>query len=279
MHRVGSGRNQNAPGVSMAGPAASQRDDRDARAQLTGAPGGVVVPAPSTRASPDDFSVERIISKGSFGVVYLAHLQSKPFAMKVVDLHDMNRQEREEAKDEARVLSSLRHKLIVSCLDAFIADAGPTGAAAAANRKLVSAAKHLYIIMEFCSGGTVYAASHKQPRLMPEKLVWRYFIQSLIGLDHIHRNKIIHRDIKSMNIFLAEDGSAPLAPRTTPPAAAAAPTMMVAKIGDVGIAKVMSNETVLAHSIVGTPYYFSPELCNDKPYDAKSDVWALGVVF
>ena len=50
------------------------------------------------------------------------------------------------------------------------------------------------------------------------------------------------------------------------------------KIGDVGIAKVMSNETVMANTIVGTPYYFSPELCEDKPYDEKSDVWALGII-
>ena len=92
------------------------------------------------------------------------------------------------------------------------------------------------------------------------------------GLNHIHKNNIIHRDIKSMNIFLSSD-------KATPSTGNASPPPLNAKIGDVGIAKVMSNETVLAHSIVGTPYYFSPELCNDKPYDDKSDVWALGVVF
>ena len=100
----------------------------------------------------------------------------------------MSRQEREEAKDEARVLSSLRHRFIVSCLDAFIADNDAAGGSSA--RLAGAAAKQLYIVMEFCDAGNLYLAAHKQRRLLPERLVWRYFIQSLLGLEHIHRNKV-----------------------------------------------------------------------------------------
>lgn len=74
----------------------------------------------------------------------------------------------------------------------------------------------------------------------------------------MHGEKILHRDIKSMNIFLSNSSSV--------------------KLGDVGIARVMSTQTDYVNTLVGTPYYLSPEQCEDKPYNAKSDIWALGVV-
>ena len=103
-----------------------------------------------------------------------SHVVCSPFFF---FLREHCRQEREEAKDEARVLRSLRHTCIVSCLDAFIAsaDLGRT-------KKLIGASsKQLFIIMEYCDGGNLYTASHTKSKLMPEKLIWRYFIQSLIG--------------------------------------------------------------------------------------------------
>lgn len=50
------------------------------------------------------------------------------------------------------------------------------------------------------------------------------------------------------------------------------------KLGDLGLAKVLGARNALARTFVGTPYYLSPEQCSDKPYNNKSDVWALGVV-
>jgi len=95
-------------------------------------------------------------------------------------------------------------------------------------------------------------------KLLNEDQMWKYFIQALLGLHHVHSQKIIHRDIKSLNLFLDGDDSI--------------------KVGDLGIAKVLGASTFFAKTIVGTPYYLSPELCEDKPYNEKSDVWALGVV-
>ena len=51
-----------------------------------------------------------------------------------------------------------------------------------------------------------------------------------------------------------------------------------AKIGDLGVARHMSSRTSFAKTVIGTPYYLSPELCEDRPYNQKSDVWATGVV-
>ena len=96
------------------------------------------------------------------------------------------------------------------------------------------------------------------PRGVSEDTAWRLILQSALGLAHIHGLKILHRDVKSENIFLDAKGDA--------------------KIGDLGVAKSLKNTNDLGVTLVGTPFYLSPELCDRRPYDAKSDVWSLGVV-
>jgi len=84
------------------------------------------------------------------------------------------------------------------------------------------------------------------------------FVQICLALKHVHSRKILHRDLKSQNIFLTKKG--------------------VVKLGDFGIAKVLDNTGDVARTQIGTPYYLSPEICEDKPYGKKSDVWSLGCV-
>ena len=97
-----------------------------------------------------------------------------------------------------------------------------------------------------------------KPHGVPEDVAWRLILQSALGLAHIHSLKILHRDVKSENIFLDAAGNA--------------------KIGDLGVAKTLTPTEDLGRTLVGTPFYLSPELCDRRPYDAKSDVWSLGVV-
>jgi NIMA (never in mitosis gene a)-related kinase len=73
-----------------------------------------------------------------------------------------------------------------------------------------------------------------------------------------HDKRIMHRDLKPANIFIANDGSL--------------------KVGDLGLGRVFSSETIEAYSKVGTPLYMSPELLHGEGYDMKSDVWSLGCV-
>uniref|UniRef100_A0A2K5QRS5 non-specific serine/threonine protein kinase n=1 Tax=Cebus imitator TaxID=2715852 RepID=A0A2K5QRS5_CEBIM len=73
---------------------------------------------------------------------------------------------------------------------------------------------------------------------------------------YLHEKHILHRDLKTQNVFLT---------RTN-----------IIKVGDLGIARVLENHCDMASTLIGTPYYMSPELFSNKPYNYKSDVWALG---
>ena len=90
---------------------------------------------------------------------------------------------------------------------------------------------------------------------MNENRIWFYMIQTLLGLKVLHENNIIHRDIKSANLFLSKDGK-------------------IIKLGDLNVAKILKNK--LAETQIGTPYYLAPEIWNNEPYDFKCDIFSLG---
>eukprot|EP00993_Chasmostoma_nieuportense_P000565 NODE_1520_length_1475_cov_27.909496_g1441_i0.p1 GENE.NODE_1520_length_1475_cov_27.909496_g1441_i0~~NODE_1520_length_1475_cov_27.909496_g1441_i0.p1 ORF type:complete len:490 (+),score=146.23 NODE_1520_length_1475_cov_27.909496_g1441_i0:78-1472(+) len=85
-----------------------------------------------------------------------------------------------------------------------------------------------------------------------------WFLQMGLAVKYMHDNKILHRDLKSANIFLTKEN--------------------LVKIGDFGFGKILANTIAQAKTLCGTPYYFSPELCMGKPYNNKSDIWALGCI-
>ena len=86
----------------------------------------------------------------------------------------------------------------------------------------------------------------------------KFQIQICFALKHIHDKKIIDRDLKSQNIFLTKKG--------------------LVKLGDFGVAKNLQNIWKKASTLIGTPYYLSPEIVMSKPYSFKSDIWSLGVL-
>ena len=79
-----------------------------------------------------------------------------------------------------------------------------------------------------------------------------------MALAYVHGRKVIHRDIKTQNVFLTSSNTV--------------------KVGDFGISKVLESTTQKAMTVVGTPYYMAPEACLSEPYTSKSDVWALGCI-
>merc|ERR1719352_742773 len=125
-------------------------------------------------------------------------------------------------------------------------------------------ASELCIVMSHCEGGDLASLLRRVKQagphaLLPEDAIMRWLVQLLLGLNHIHRKAILHRDIKPANVFLSK-------------------SRKVVRLGDFGIAKKLREDDDLAITVVGTPLYMSPELCQGKPYTYASDIWALGCV-
>lgn len=113
--------------------------------------------------------------------------------------------------------------------------------------------------MEFADDGDVFqriCECQQGKQFMKEKHIWKILIQVVKGLQALHELKILHRDMKSANIFLYKDGTA--------------------KLGDLNVSKVAKKG--LLYTQTGTPYYASPEVWKDQPYDLKSDIWSFGCV-
>ena len=118
---------------------------------------------------------------------------------------------------------------------------------------------YLYIIMDYADGGDLSMKIKEQNgKLFPEDKILDWFTQVCLAIKHIHDRKILHRDIKSQNIFLMKTGQV--------------------KLGDFGIAKCLDQTIDKAKTYVGTPYYLSPEIINSQPYGFQSDIWSLGVL-
>lgn len=113
--------------------------------------------------------------------------------------------------------------------------------------------------MEYANNGDLFqriTKHQKEQTYIKEEDIWRIFIQVVKGLRALHDVDIFHRDLKSANVFLNKDGSA--------------------KLGDMNVSKVAKKG--LLYTQTGTPYYASPEVWRDQPYDMKSDIWSLGCV-
>ncbi|KAM4654511.1 serine/threonine-protein kinase Nek4 isoform 2-T4 [Amazona ochrocephala] len=184
----------------------------------------------------------RAVGKGSYGEVSLVrHLQDcKQYVIKRLNLKNASNRERKAAEQEAQLLSQLKHPNIVTYRESWQGEDGL-----------------LYIVMGFCEGGDLYHKLKEQKgQLLPESQVVEWFVQIAMALQYLHEKHILHRDLKTQNVFLT---------RTN-----------IIKVGDLGIARVLENQYDMASTLIGTPYYMSPELFSNKPYNYKSDVWALG---
>ncbi|XP_017278942.1 serine/threonine-protein kinase Nek1 isoform X2 [Kryptolebias marmoratus] len=183
------------------------------------------------------------IGEGSFGKAILVKSKDdgRQYVIKEIGISGMSSKERQESRREVAVLANMSHPNIVQYKESF--EEGGC----------------LYIVMDYCEGGDLFKKINSQKgALFPEDQILDWFVQICLALKHVHDQKILHRDIKSQNIFLTKDGTV--------------------QLGDFGIARVLNSTVDLARTCIGTPYYLSPEICENKPYNNKSDIWALGCV-
>ncbi|XP_066284040.1 serine/threonine-protein kinase Nek4-like [Branchiostoma lanceolatum] len=190
----------------------------------------------------EEYQKVQVVGKGSYGEVWLSRHQKdrKQYVLKRMDLQNASKRERKAAEQEAKLLSKLRHPNIVNYKDSFETEEGM-----------------LYIAMGFCEGGDLYTRLKNQKGvLLEEEQVVEWFVQITMALQYLHERNILHRDLKTQNIFLTKT--------------------KIIKVGDLGIARVLDSSSDMATTLIGTPYYMSPELFSNKPYNHKSDIWALG---
>jgi len=188
------------------------------------------------------------VGKGSFGEAVLVRSKAdgKRYIAKAIESAAMSPKEKRDVQNEIKILAAVNHPNIVRYHEHF--EDGTL----------------IFIVMEYADGGDLSSRikdAKKQDPIKPfdPKLCMFWLLQICMALKYLHDNHILHRDLKTANIFLT--------------------TKNVVKLGDFGISTVLQNTMACAKTVCGTPYYFSPELCQSKPYNNKSDVWALGVVF
>ncbi|KFW85268.1 Serine/threonine-protein kinase Nek5, partial [Manacus vitellinus] len=192
----------------------------------------------------DNYEIIKKIGEGSFGKIFLAKgkMDNEPCVIKEINLTKMPVKEKEASQKEVILLAKMKHANIVT----FYAS--------------LQEKNKLYIMMEYCDGGDLMKRINMQHGvLFDEDQILSWFVQISLGLKHIHDKKILHRDVKAQNIFLSNNGK-------------------VAKLGDFGIARQLNSTMEFAHTCVGTPYYLSPEICENRPYNNKTDIWSLGCV-
>jgi len=196
--------------------------------------------------SLNDFEFGKELGKGAFGSVTIVKRKedNKIYAMKRVRIGRLSQKEKNNSFNEVRLLASLDHKNIIGYKEAFFDDKSKT----------------LNIVMEYADGGdlsTKIKEVRKKYTYFEEEKIWSTLIQILEGLKYLHQSCIIHRDLKSANIFLTKDGCV--------------------KIGDLNVSKILKRMGT-ASTQTGTPYFASPEIWNDQPYDYKCDIWSVGCI-
>jgi len=205
--------------------------------------GGLAMPS----CKDDNVSYRRLrlLGQGSFGKAFLARdlSNNELCVMKQVRVERMDAKARDTAVREAVALRRVRHPNVVRFRQVFVRSGW------------------LCLVMDFADGGDLCAAVKERAKArvpFEESAVLECFAQVADAVAYVHMQKMVHRDIKSRNIFLCRTGKALL--------------------GDFGLVRLLEHTCELAQTRVGTPYYLSPEIIKKQPYNYKTDVWSLGVL-
>ena len=205
----------------------------------------------TSRMGPYD--VLEQIGKGAFGAAWIIQTRgndSNPprrFVLKKIPLARLSERQRHLSLQERQLVAALRHPYIVPY-----------------HRSWIERSHTVCIVMRHCDGGDLASAAWRARRRrerFPERTLRLWLAQLLSALAYLHSERVIHRDVKTGNVFLTSSGDAML--------------------GDFGLARVNdanATDDVQATSTVGTPHFMSPEMLRGAKYGFAADVWSLGCV-
>ncbi|XP_057490034.1 serine/threonine-protein kinase STY46-like isoform X1 [Actinidia eriantha] len=179
------------------------------------------------------------IAAGSYKDLYKGTFRSQDVAIKVLKDEYLNEDARREFVQEVYILRRVRHKNVVQFIGAC------------------TRPPCICIVTEFMSGGSVYDFMHKQKGIFKLPALLKVAIDVSKGMNYLHQNNIIHRDLKAANLLMDENE--------------------VIKVADFGVARVQTPSGVMTAE-TGTYRWMAPEVIEHKPYDRKADVFSFGIV-
>eukprot|EP00761_Pharyngomonas_kirbyi_P012859 gb/GECH01012886.1/.p1 GENE.gb/GECH01012886.1/~~gb/GECH01012886.1/.p1 ORF type:complete len:447 (+),score=139.60 gb/GECH01012886.1/:1-1341(+) len=183
------------------------------------------------------FEFLETLGEGAYGIVYKARKKTDGniYALKVVPFeNDMS-----DVAKEIGILKKLKSKYIIQYHESFQVDS------------------ELWIALEYAGGGSVSDMMTILKDVLTEPQIACICNAVLHGLDDLHRDRKIHRDVKAGNVLLTKDGDV--------------------KLADFGVAAQLTNTMSKRNTVIGTPYWMAPEVIQESSYDGKADIWSLGV--
>jgi len=188
------------------------------------------------------YILDKKIGRGSYATVWKGRVEASPdeaVAVKVISRQTVT--ETAQLRQEVEVLRRISHDNIVRFKD------------------LKKSAAHFYLVLEYCAGGDLSQFLREKGRV-DEEVARRFLTQIAAGLCVLHRENVLHRDLKPQNILLSDGSDRP-----------------VLKIADFGFARALQPQDMAA-TICGSPLYMAPEILRHEPYDARADLWSVGAI-
>ena len=188
----------------------------------------------------DKYTKIRFINKGSYGKIYLVEKNSskRKYALKAIKLLGIDRYNKISILNEIKILLTNNNEFLLKCYDLFVHN------------------NNLCIITDFIDNGDLdsYIKNNKS---ISEDDIYKIFLKICVGINSLHYNDIVHRDLKPANVLITKNGDI--------------------KVCDFGICKYLGFSK-LTNTMIGTPYFMSPEQMAQNYYDYKIDVWGIGCI-
>ncbi|KAI9353367.1 kinase-like domain-containing protein [Zopfochytrium polystomum] len=195
--------------------------------------------------TPADYDLGQPIGYGSSAVVYIAKYKpaNKRVAIKLIDLDQFERNQIDELRREIQIMSLSRHPNLLPVLGSFVHDS------------------KLYIVTPFLSAGSCLdIMKTAYPNGLEESCIATILKQSLQGLEYLHKNGLIHRDVKAGNLLMDDDG--------------------LVQLADFGVSSSLMDtgeRRGVRKTFVGTPCWMAPEVMEQTGYDHRADIWSFGI--